>query len=663
MSVSRENDRGSVLARDFVLSASSTPSMHVRFGLFAALVCTLPDAIGLIFADDPAMDRVRAIQAAVAQVTPSMVVVERYTADERPQTEGELNTGNGVLLDAEGHIATSAAVAGDPGTTLIVRWTPPGETETKRFAARLLARDLSRGVAVLHCAELAGTMPAPWQSSDQTQVGETVIAVSASVEGSPFAVSVGILSAKERVWGRFLQTDARVSPIFYGGPLINLRGEVLGLLVPVIPEDQSAGDPTSWYDAGIAFAATAWDLLARRERLISGQDVRAGLVGLTPESSDPYIGPPKIAGVRPYSPAARAGLRAGDVITAINSQLTPYNGDIRQRLGQYDAGSIVRFTIQRDGESLDRDVELAAELPPFVPQRLGVYCEVLDAQLRVVHVSANSPAAELGLAIGDRLIAAAGRQLDSRDALRQVITAHPPDERLPVSWQRNGETLEGQIALARIGTALPVEPITGDRWPEQWEVKPLPLPDVKNLAWALVPADGGDAIPPLGIMILLAEPGQAKPEELLAGLEEAARRGGVVFSVVTATLPDRWDGSELDVIERVASQLQNTLGINNERIAVAGRGASGAMALVVALAKRATFRAAAIEGEKLPSFRLRENDPGQPVQLLFAGPVAEAEPWSGLVRAGYAIRSQTSVGSPREWTDLLVLFNRALDEF
>jgi membrane-associated protease RseP (regulator of RpoE activity) len=384
---------------------------------------------------------------------------------------------------------------------------------------------------------------------------------------------------------------------------------------------------------------------------------------MTPVSTDPYIGPPKVAGVRPYSPAARAEVRAGDVITAIAGEPTPYNGDIRQRLGRHDAGQTVRFSLLRDGMAIERDLELVGELPPFVPQRLGLHARSEGASLLVTHVDADSPAGRLGLQSGDRLTMASEQTIDSPSALRQALIAHPPGEAFSLRWIRGEQAMQGESVLERISEAVPKEAVTGDEWPTKWQSKSLPLPDVKNLAWALVPDEGEPPPQSLGLVILLAEPGAAKPEELLRGLEDLAGRAGVVFAVVTATLPERWDGSELEVVERVANQLQNSLPIQSDRILVAGRGAAGAMALVVALAKRATFRAAAVEFEKLPRLRLSENDPGQSVQLLFAGPVATEAPVESLRRLGYPVRLQGSIPSPQDWLDLLGRFNRSLDEF
>ena len=86
------------------------------------------------------------------------------------------------------------------------------------------------------------------------RVGQWAIAVGRTFESDRPNMAVGILSALDRVWGKAIQTDAAVSPNNYGGPLVDIRGRVLGVLVPLSPEaaDEMAG--VEWYDSGIGFA-------------------------------------------------------------------------------------------------------------------------------------------------------------------------------------------------------------------------------------------------------------------------------------------------------------------------------------------------------------------------------------------------------------------------
>src|SRR5262249_38856011 len=136
----------------------------------------------------------------------------------------------------------------------------------------------------------------------------------------PPAVSVGIISALGRVWGKAIQTDAKISPINYGGPLVDVRGRVQGILVPASPnaDDETAG--FEWYDSGIGFAIPMEDVNAVVPRLKQGKDLKKGLLGVRMKSTDRFAAVPEVADVLPDSAAARAGLKAKDVITEIDGR-------------------------------------------------------------------------------------------------------------------------------------------------------------------------------------------------------------------------------------------------------------------------------------------------------------------------------------------------------
>ena len=101
-------------------------------------------------------------------------------------------------------------------------------------------------------------------------------------------MAVGILSALNRVWGKAIQTDAAVSPNNYGGPLVDVRGRVLGVLVPLSPQgaDELAG--VEWYDSGIGFAIPLEDIQNILPRWKKGEDLHAGRAGLSLKGPNPY---------------------------------------------------------------------------------------------------------------------------------------------------------------------------------------------------------------------------------------------------------------------------------------------------------------------------------------------------------------------------------------
>ena len=118
-------------------------------------------------------------------------------------------------------------------------------------------------------------------------------------------LAVGILSALDRIWGKAIQTDAAVSPNNYGGPLVDIRGRVLGVLVPLSPEadDEMAG--VEWYDSGIGFAVPLEHIQKVLPRLKKGEDLYPGLAGISLKGPNLYTGEPMIAACRRNAPPPR----------------------------------------------------------------------------------------------------------------------------------------------------------------------------------------------------------------------------------------------------------------------------------------------------------------------------------------------------------------------
>ena len=124
-------------------------------------------------------------------------------------------------------------------------------------------------------------------------------------------MTVGIVSAVGRMFGKALQTDADVSTANYGGPLVDIRGRVLGLIVPMSPQATSETAGMEWYDSGIGFAVPIAPLAERIEQMKKGEDQRAGLLGIGMQPSNPHTALAELSVVRPDSPAGRAGLKKG----------------------------------------------------------------------------------------------------------------------------------------------------------------------------------------------------------------------------------------------------------------------------------------------------------------------------------------------------------------
>lgn len=625
-------------------------------------------------ADDLWVARARAVRVAVQQVADSVLTVELVGVAEPVAGEVAADAPTvAVAIDDQGHFVASTLVTrGNPTSILLV--TPGG----RRVVAKPVAQDHARQLLLLRAEEaISGAEDEVrplilWDG--EPIVGQTVIAVGRH-PGSPTpTVSTGILSGMDRNWGLALQTDARVSSAFYGGPLIDLYGRVLGIIVPMVP-DGGAEDETSWYDSGIAFAIPAQSLSNRLPRLLAGEDVRRGLLGIVAKESDPYVEVTEIAAVRARSPASRADLQAGDQIRSIDGIGVRSHREIKQLLGGRDAGESVRLEILRDGESLDKQVDLVDTIPPLAPQRLGITV----AQRLVVGDEATEPAekeadaaqtweltvsglvaglpADGQLQVGDQIQLLNGNPVDGLASLRSQVFAADPDQPLRISVQRGEEVAEVEVQTVAIrsvdSTALPDSLTYVPEDEEVWEVQDFAVPDLGNSAQLIGPRRVAGAPVPerdtrLGLMVLLADPGDVDLKKLAAPWLEAARTQGTIICLVAPTAEDRWTPDEIDVPQRLAAAIRQNHPIDPVRqvLGGAGKGPGGALALAVAILRPGTFHGLFVRGDVRPpgGVRLRENDPAAPLQLwLVPGDDGEPPRWSeALEKLGFPVLQGTA---------------------
>ena len=311
-------------------------------------------------------------RAALERIAPSVVRIDTMGGAlpiaEREGPQGDRRTAptfrqadgptTGVIWSADGLVITSSFnFVREPS---IITVTTDGG---KRLIAKLVARDYAARLALLKID--ADALPAAdWLPADQLRSGQWALAAGFGHGSAQPALSVGIISGLGRMNGLAVQTDARISPANYGGPLFDIEGRAIGLCVPMAAtEDQSAG--VEWYDSGIGFAIPDDVLRERVARLAVGEDLRRGYLGVMLDIAGPVVGvapstdesttqpTPDVAGVRvaaePRGPAASAGLREGDIITAIDGVATPTLVSLRRQLARRAAGDSIDVTYSRDG--------------------------------------------------------------------------------------------------------------------------------------------------------------------------------------------------------------------------------------------------------------------------------------------------------------------------
>ncbi len=310
----------------------------------------------------------------VAAVTPAVVAINAASGAEpdpfqvlfgRRKGREKQAVGSGVIVSQEGHILTNHHVVS--GMEKIAVQLSDG----RRIAARLIGTDEVSDIAVLKI-DAPDIVPLPLGDSDTVNPGQMVFAV-----GNPFGlqetVTQGIVSAKGRramadSGVEFLQTDAAVNQGNSGGPLLNLRGEIIGINSAIY----STSPDGAWL--GISFAIPA--NVARRALesvLKTGRIVRGYLgvtmLALTPEIVRelrlPDANGTFVIDVLPNSPAARAGLQPRDIIRRFNGRVISDIYALRARVAETDLGEKVELGILRGGREQNVTVEIVeAPVPP-----------------------------------------------------------------------------------------------------------------------------------------------------------------------------------------------------------------------------------------------------------------------------------------------------------
>ncbi|MGB7824422.1 MAG: Do family serine endopeptidase [Candidatus Sulfotelmatobacter sp.] len=278
----------------------------------------------------------------------------------KPQSQIEHGIGSGVLISPDGYIVTNNHVidgAVDIRVTL---------KDRRILTAKLIGADPLTDLAVI---KVDGTnLPnAPWGSSTALRPGQTVLAFG-NPFGFRFTVTRGIVSGLNRPNpfsrngrspGSFIQTDAAINPGNSGGPLVDARGEVIGINTFLVSSSDSF--------SGMGFAIPTQIVRPTVEALIRDGKVHHGYMGIgisdvTPENAkffhiDNNEGA-IITQVEPDSPAAKAGLKVGDVITELDGQKVSDASQLQIEVGQKVPGSSIKLEVLRDGRNVNVPVTL-----------------------------------------------------------------------------------------------------------------------------------------------------------------------------------------------------------------------------------------------------------------------------------------------------------------
>lgn len=273
----------------------------------------------------------------------------------------ERSLGSGVIVDKKGYILTNNHVV-DQATKVQVTL----NGEQMPFTAKVIGTDEETDLAVIKI-EVGHELPAAkLGNSDAVQVGDWALAI-----GNPFgflqgSVTAGIISAKDRgnvgqQFQRFLQTDAAINPGNSGGPLVNMAGQVIGINTAIITGGHG--------NEGVGFALPSNTAIGVYNQLIANGKVTRGSIGVSfteTQGSNPIVlkelGAPYgivLQRVESGSPAEKAGLQSGDVITSVNGKPVRTGNDLVNPIATTPVGNSVRVTYVRDKKEHEASLTVA----------------------------------------------------------------------------------------------------------------------------------------------------------------------------------------------------------------------------------------------------------------------------------------------------------------
>ncbi|HVO46127.1 MAG TPA: DegQ family serine endoprotease [Steroidobacteraceae bacterium] len=348
--------------------------------------------------------------------------------DSGPRERPFQSAGSGVIFDAKnGYIVTNAHVVENASEITVTL------QDGRDLKADVVGSDEPSDVAVLK-VKTDGLVQISLGDSAKVEVGDFVVAI-----GNPFGlqhtVTSGIISGLSRSginpdgYEDFIQTDASINPGNSGGALVNLRGELIGINTAIL--SRSGGN------IGIGFAIPVNMAHSVMDQLIKFGSVKRGLLGVSMYTVTPDIAQSLglanaqgalVSQVVDGSPAEKAGIHTGDVITSVNGQAVKSNGELRNAIGLMRVGDKVEIGLVRDGKPLRVMAVIADSSTPqagtpdiihrsFEGATLGDAPDSGGALVRAVEP--GSPAAQVGLRNNDVIVGANRGKVGSVQQLRE----------------------------------------------------------------------------------------------------------------------------------------------------------------------------------------------------------------------------------------------------
>jgi len=364
--------------------------------------------------------------------------------------------GSGVIYNSQGFIVTNKHVVKDAGE-IITRLYDGSE-----YKSKIVGTDERSDIVVLKI-DAEKLTPAKFGNSDSLELGEIVLAIGNPI-GLGQVVTSGIISAKGtsnlRITGfeDFVQTDAIINQNSYGGPLVNMDGEVVG--ISTLPPEQTAG----YFGISLAIPINVVNKAA--EDLIKHGRVTRGWLGVTAQPVTREIQKALglknnlgalVSDIEPGSSAANAGVKCGDVIIKYNGKKIKNLLHLRSLVKGTEINKEVEMTVLRDGRELILNTDILeakkseARSKNDLFRNLGLVVQNLSSKLSInlgyedekgviiAKVQKGSPASKVGLTKGDLIVEIQHKPVTSSDELYQAILRIQNEEDILMFIKRSGK--------------------------------------------------------------------------------------------------------------------------------------------------------------------------------------------------------------------------------
>jgi serine protease Do len=375
----------------------------------------------------------------------------------------QVGLGTGVVVSADGNILTNNHVVKGADKVTVRLW------NDRELKATVVGTDPQTDLAVVH-VDAKDLTPATLGDSSEVEPGDLCVAM-----GSPFGLNetltTGIVSAKGRArigiaaYENFIQTDAAINPGNSGGPLADVHGNVIGINTAIF--SRTGGSNGIGFAIPINMAKNVMHQILANGKVVRGylgvkiQDLTAGLAK---SFGDTNTTGSLVSQVLPATPAQKAGLEDGDIITAVDGNPVADSLALRNRIAAVAPGKEANLTVLRDGKTMTIPVtvgELGAETAPAPATReksswdkLGLTVKPLtDDAARHINVPAGttgvlvtavqpgSIADDAGLMAGDVIVGVQGQAVTNQAEFQKELTKHPLTDGIRLKVMRNSGTV------------------------------------------------------------------------------------------------------------------------------------------------------------------------------------------------------------------------------